>query len=446
MTTILFSMKFFTKYPYLNILGTLIFLSLPFERLLTIEVYGFTLKMSYIFAILFIVVALITFAKKKLTLRAEEIVLGLFILVSFLSAFQAVDPKRTIMISSLFLLMGLIYFFLRRFLPRDSSFYRQIFIFTAFACSIFALWQFFADVYDLPFSFLRDAYTKQNFGFPRVQATFLEPLYFANYLLIALYFNIFELLQNPKNKRILTISLFFIALAFFLTLSRGAFWGFVASALMTVFGTMYFAKSYLRRLMHYLAIILISFVFTLAFVKVFSVGDGLSNYLSQLVKSEKLTSVFLSALSNNNTRVVEVSVIPDNQNELTLEAITNRDYTTKVATQTILKNPLGIGVGNFGLLPEFKDVLATGSYQTVNNLYLEILVENGYIGLILFITFLFIIAVELLKKVMRKDLVSIFYLVTFLALFIQYLTFSTLYIIYIWVFLALFRGETDSVD
>ena len=103
-------------------------------------------------------------------------------------------------------------------------------------------------------------------------------------------------------------------------------------------------------------------------------------------------------------------------------------------------NPIfGTGTGSFGVLT--KDAEDKIGYGTVNNEYLEILSENGLVGLALFLSFLIAYALEYKKRLADTDsktkLMYAGLIIGILAIFLQYNFFSTLYIIYIWVFLAL---------
>lgn len=126
----------------------------------------------------------------------------------------------------------------------------------------------------------------------------------------------------------------------------------------------------------------------------------------------------------------------------------DRIGTYKQAIDLFKKNfILGNGVGSFGIIATPEEKKIQGIYQTVNNEYLEILTETGVIGLFLFLAFLVLYLFEIFKGFRKREFVSQLSIITLffglLTIFIQYNFFSTLYIIYIWVFLALLKGEAN---
>jgi hypothetical protein len=157
-----------------------------------------------------------------------------------------------------------------------------------------------------------------------------------------------------------------------------------------------------------------------------------------------------------------------------------RNATIKIALQNWQKHIFGIGIGAFGSLPEFKETRALGNgRQTVNSLYPEILVEGGIQSLFAFITFIILFLYELIRidhpfshchpreggdpvsahanqlpgsrisslqsgMTKRWNTRSIIFAAIIIAVFIQYLSFSTLYLVYIWVFLGLVAAYADS--
>jgi O-antigen ligase len=102
----------------------------------------------------------------------------------------------------------------------------------------FGIYQFVAGSLgvDPAFTGLRTAYRREIFGFPRVQSTGLEPLYFANYLLLPLAIGV-ATLRASTSKRLFEwqdAALGVAALAFILTMSRGAFIGLGVAAVLAI--------------------------------------------------------------------------------------------------------------------------------------------------------------------------------------------------------------------
>lgn len=427
-------MTFLSKNKFFALLITMFLCALPFERLLTFDVQGYTIKISYLIGLLILAGSVFIFKSIYRSIMSDEIVLLLFNLNNFFSISYAIEKQRALVISLLILFMSLLYFVLKRTLDKKLSFYLNILLVISVAVSIFGLWQFFADQYGLGSSFLREAYTKKYFGFPRIQSTFLEPLYFANFLFIGIYSAIY--LYIVKKNNLYLIALFLLTLVFFLALSRGAFFALVISSIFSLALVIWKFRSKFMQYIVALLVIAASFVFAIAIIFFVSKEEGLSKYLGHAVSGEVLSNNLSYREIFQDSSSAEAETDP--------EVLTSRAYSTKVAFTSVVEHPFGIGAGNFGALSEFKLLRQRGSYQTVNNLYLEVLVESGAIGLILFIFFLCLIIYKIITIAKESYPESFLYLAVFLALLAQYLFFSTLYIIYVWVFLALIMRKSRS--
>lgn len=405
----------------------LLLLVLPFERIFTFEFSGYTLKLAYIFGIVLLLYFLsqVTTKKINISLYKEEIYLLLFVLLAILSTLWSIDWPRSLVVSSMIFFSTLIFYALRRLI--DSDLRQKLFILIitiGFLVSIFALWQFFVDKTSLSqLSYLREEYKSLVFGFPRVQSTFLEPLYLANFLLIPIFLGIYLEISDYAartyqiSKSFLRLFLLITATAFFLTLSRGAFLA-LAISLVLFFGMMLFMRINILKLIKPLLIIILSF--GIAVLSILSVGgaEGLKKYFGHATVNDITTG----------------------------ESVLDRKETISVAISRLYQHPFGVGAGAFGALPEFKSDIALQGYQTVNNLYLEILVEEGFLGLILFVLFLVYYLINLAGQGKNNKLLLIISLSLISALLIQYLFFSTLYIIYIWVVLAMLSPKTAKIS
>ncbi len=394
-------------YPYL--IGLLL-VSLPFERLLTVELSGYTLKFSYLFGILLIAYFFCDLIRRKVkdNVAAEEVLLVFFSVMAFLTLFWTLDFKRSLVISLMFLFMALIFIVLRRLIDDKRSIaLENLLIWLGLAAAIFGLWQFFAGSFDSisHLAFLRPQYTKELFGFPRIQSTFLEPLYFADFLLISIGLLIKRVCLGVHDY----LKLFIIGIAFFLTLSRGGIYALAGGLVLALLVILVKFRKYLAKYLLSILVIVAAALVSLALIYVVSGHRGVGNYFSQAQNT---------SLSSD-------------------EVDNNRLSTTQVAWRTFKNHPFGIGAGAFGALPEYKSNIPARGYQTVNNLYLEVLVEEGIIGLVFLAGFVVLLIIDLIKRIGLGKIENLFYLAILVSFLIQFLTFSTLYIMYIWVFLAL---------
>lgn len=167
-----------------NFLIILLFTTLPFEKALTFDVAGFTLKLPYLTAIMLLAYLgyKTLFRKKKIILNIVDYFLIAFIVNSFLTTFWSIDKPKTVIISTMYLFCASVYFAVKN-LANETLITRikYWFIYLGIATSIFAFWQFFADGFGISqkYTLLSQLYVSGVFGFPRVQSTFFEPGFFA---------------------------------------------------------------------------------------------------------------------------------------------------------------------------------------------------------------------------------------------------------------------------
>ncbi|PIX29911.1 hypothetical protein COZ63_02660 [Candidatus Berkelbacteria bacterium CG_4_8_14_3_um_filter_42_13] len=400
-----------------NVLIVLFFLFLPFERLLTFEFFGLTAKIS--FFLLMILVLFFLAKLPRIKFAPEEKILLLFGAISYLSAFWSIDFKRSLIISTIYLLVFFGFFALRRQInEKNSEIIKLIVIYFGALLCLFALWQYFADLYNLSaYTFLRPEYQKVVFGFPRPQATFLEPLYFANFLLLPTFFTAERLLKDKKIYPFMVINLFLMMLVVVLTLSRGAYFAFAFAAIILAIFIIVRFKEFIRRLWLTVFIVLLGIV-------------------------AGVMLIYLTVPRQNFSLFVTHTGISD---AATGGSTLGRLYTSELALSQSLKYPLGIGAGAFGALPEFDNLYEKGIYQTVGSLYPEILVEEGVLGFLLFAAFIWLLLRHLWKSTASGKPVSstaerlegLIYLAILLAILVQAVSFSSLYILPIWAFFAL---------
>lgn len=398
-----------------NFLITLFLLSLPFERVLTFEVSGSTLKISYILGIILIIANLPIL--KKIKLAVDEYFLLFFVLWAYFSAIWSIDTKRTLIISSLYLFMALFFLVLRR-LQVNFSKVNLIFAWIGIVLSLFAIFQLFGDSAGISQNLtrLRTEYVKGVFLFARIQATFLEPLFFANFMFIPFYLSLYKYI-NDKKVNLYFWSTLLSGMVIFLILSRGAIFALLVS--MLVFSVVIFFRYKKLRVGLYKSLLLTLSSFLLALLLIFAASgsNGIKGYFNQ---------------ANN------LSDIQQDQQLNPKDFQRTRNNTYKTSLEIIKENPFtGIGAGAFGALPQFKSLREQGNYQTVNNEYLEILIEEGIIGFVL-ISFFFVY--YFLHFYKRKDAKKLIFITVIFAWFVQYLTFSNFYLIYFWAFLALAIG------
>ena len=125
-------------------------------------------------------------------------------------------------------------------------------------------------------------------------------------------------------------------------------------------------------------------------------------------------------------------------------SIVERFSTYHKAWELIKRNPwLGVGIGGFG--PEVapgSHVVPKEGWQIVNNEYLELWAETGIFGLLSFLLLVFIIVIRSIKVWLRSNdvfakTVVVGLTIAFLGILAQYMTFSILFIMHIWVLIGI---------
>lgn len=408
--------------------AVLIFL-LPFERIPSLDIFGVTIRASQLVGLGLIVVSvgpIMTFYKTKPHL--PKLLLPTFLFSYFLSTLLATDFKRASMIFVFTVFVALVGSAIAATFTIDglSRLEKYLYISTAIVLAV-GFYQYLGDVFGLPpaVTGLRDIYTKEIFGFPRVQSTALEPLYYGSFLLIPYCILLSKRLQRSiKTPVYETLLMFAIVTQIALSVSRGAIIGVLVSSL--VVGMLMAVKRFtsLKKLSLALLIVVVGFVaaYAMTFVSPKTKANDPDKYTSTK-KAEALVSQATNLASQD-------------------DRARNRVIAIKAAKEYPI---LGIGPGNFNqyAIKEFP-YYATVAPVIVNNEPLEILAEAGIIGFVLFVLFAawtwLLVAMGYVKD-MLKNKQALYWapalLVYCIALVIQYQTFSTLYVMHVWVIIGL---------
>ena len=395
---------------------------LPLERIGSFNFNGINIRFSQILIlIIFFIYLIFSFYKKniKVNLPPSLVFYILFLSFSLLSLINAYDKNRGIMLLLFLFFMVLVPYLSVTLINCKEKLKKVIYIFilSAVIASLFGIFQFLGDFIGLSSSItgISSRYAKEVLGFPRIQSTFIEPLYFANYLLIPLILSYFFLFKkiDPKKNMFFILSFLLFLICIFLTFSKGA----ALSIFIILLGLVLFQlRSILNKNnIKYLLLIIIFII---------SISWGAFNILRSKPDFEK---VYTKAY-----------------NIITGASITERQEAYLIALEAFENNPvLGIGVGGFGPYfsgypihpPDF-------GWSIVNNQYLEVLAENGILGFVSFMIFLisiFYYSIFAYRKTrdifLRNILLALNF--AFLGVLIQYMTFSTLYIMHIWFLIGL---------
>ena len=412
---------FSVRFPFEGLL--VFFFSIPFERIPSISIGGANLRISQALLASTIVAYFIRKLKSRSFILRFSPYLGvylLFILSLLLSFNQMMAISRGIMVFSFILFTSLTMWIIPAMIQTKEQLNSiiKVLFWVTIVISVFGLYQFIGDMIGLPMAFtgLKDVYTKVVFSYPRVQSVMQEPLYLANYLIIPLSLAITLFIRKidvfKTNFYLGFIAL--VGLVFVLTISRGGYIGLAVALLIIVIGN------------------LISLIKphvitgTMVTVMVLAVGLTLAVNFSDLGQKavEETQKHFFNALDSASTL--------------------QRYGTFEQAQEAYAEQPItGIWIGNFGPWPtNYPNQLPESGWPIVNNQILETLAETGIVGLGASRLFLLVLIVRsfgaLFKakdSMLRATMLAL--IAAFSGVLVQYQFFSTLYIMHIWVLIAL---------
>lgn len=393
---------------------------LPFERIGSVDVSGLTIRISQVLAITTVIAWIgrgLIWQRFKLRAYPIIIPIGLFIAINIFSLANSPNFERSVLVLGFIVFTIVVSLMIPNVIRHRAQVERvvSILLISATVVSLFGIFQFLGDYFGLPTSLtgLRPQYTKAILGFPRVQATALEPLYYANYLLIPLGLTLCLWMSRAsqiKNYLLLGIILL-TGLNLFLTVSRG---GYIAFGVMVLFIGLIYYRALLRPRTLLGGIAVVGLVVLLAF-RFLNIGEQWSNF------AEHVTNIFGGA------------------------SYAERVETFSIAETIWWQHPwIGIGPGGFGPYAAYHPLITPSEgYKIVNNEYIELLAETGILGLACFIVMIMILLVRSIKawRAAKQDdylrAVLVALTATLIAVLVQYNTFSILYITHIWFTMGL---------
>jgi O-antigen ligase len=299
------------------------------------------------------------------------------------------------------------------------------------AVCLFGLYQFVGDTLGLPIALtgLKAMYTKAVFGFPRIQSTGLEPLYFANFLIIPIMLTANLILNGLVKSKWYLASIFLYALTLCLTLSRG---GIIASlfGLAIILVSVLFYRHNHKTVLYLIGALVLSGVVAVGMVDM----SGYINHLSNPKTSNNTVQQYIKQSSTLSPTATS--------------ADSDRLANKSLALDMFKSHPItGVGVGNFGNYAHlnYDQYKTDNGSMIVNNEYYEILAETGVLGALSIIgLFLSLFYLSVKKLLTTKDVEVRAWILALLCILlsfaVQYYAFSTLYIMHIWVVVGLMMG------
>jgi len=411
---------FVFKNPLIGLVMVAFFL--PFERIGAYELGATTIRLSQI---LFIIVVAAWLGRKifkgdyKYAKNPLIIPLALFLLINLFSIPNSLNIERSITVFAFLIFTSLLCFVVPNIINNKNSLNKVIIaiFFSYLLVTTFGLFQFLGDMSGLSTELtgLRDLYSKDVLGFTRIQSTAYEPLYFANYLLIpiGLVYAFFLASKGRLSSSWLIVLLGLGMVNLILTVSRGGYLAiFVTVLVISLF--------YLRKVFTIKNLIILGVAGGIVFwVVIRTIGFG-GETLNLEKFTEHVGNAFYGASYDERVDTFDSAII----------AWRERPW-------------LGVGVGGFGpyVAPD-PYYMPEDGWKIVNNEFIEILAENGIIGLLAFIWLLIVLITRSIKAFIKaKDTymkaIVVALLGAFIGILAQYQTFSTLYIMHVWFLIGL---------
>lgn len=419
---------FIFKNPVIGIFFIAFFL--PFERIGAYEFGSFTIRLSQI---LFLIVILAWLGKMIFQRRYEfvknplVIPLVLFLLICLISIPNSLNIERSLNVLIFIVFTALLSVVIPSLIKDKKSIETIVFVllFSCFLVSVFGIYQFLGDMMGLPkeLTGLRELYTKAVLGFPRIQSTAYEPLYFANYLLIplGLAFALFLLRKSKIKSSWLLILLLIGLISFVLTIARGGYLALVIEIL--VIGLFYLKKVFtLKNILIFAVILIVAWWFV---VQALGFGGGLFNLD---VFKEHIGNVFYGPSYQERINTFENAITAWHEQPF-----------------------LGIGIGGFGpYVAPHPYYMPKDGWRIVNNEFIEILAETGVFGAFVFFIIILVLVARSIKAIIKAQdqylkAIMIALLGAFVGVLAQYQTFSTLYIMHVWFLIGLMVSVQNLV-
>jgi O-antigen ligase len=404
---------------------------LPLERIPSLDLSSpihATIRLSQVAGLILVLINLPMLWRKKAQIVSQPwVYLLVFVAISLVSAITSSHHLRSMSVW-VFTTFEIVLAWTIMLVAERNKYktYAWIIIWSAVAVCLFGIYQFFGDLLGLPASLtgLRDLYTSAVYGFPRIQSTGLEPLYFDDFLLIPIA--LLVAMISTRSSRKLWLALIFISTVLLANVSRGATIALVGMALVAI--TWFGVKKAWRSAAIVAGSLIAAGLLAMALV---AVGSHIATNRNANTND---------ALKNFKNHATDIS---------SGESAEGRTITRHLALTATKENSfLGVGPGNFGFYSHEKLPKKFGDNSAiVNNEPLEILSETGVLGLAAFLGFVVSLLWLIWKHWKDLDGTTQWFagglILALIGVAGQYQTFSTLYITHIWVAIGLLVGALN---
>lgn len=382
------------------------------------DTMNFDLSLPLVWLVIFDILACVLIAKNGLLKKIIKNWMW-FLFPGFLtiSVLWSHDILRSLLtVGVLWLLCVAIFAFvvLKEYIT-DEEFWRRflkVFLGVGIVVCIWCAAQCIMDVAGVPrnCTLLCSGCVYRIFGFPHPNGFAAEPQFMGNLLLAPIIVSLYLFVKNRYFSRKVLMVLFFVFVAtLFLTLSRGAIYGFLVSM---VFFTVVYAIKKTWKIMWIWCVVIGAFLCTLNFQGVlaeFSKTDD--TYVSGI--SKVINQLTLGVVDLGGSQIKKEDIVETNENEnvVTYEedgqnnepkaedekaafngyveiSTSSRVGNWQSALRTWKKDPVrmifGAGVGG-ELVSMYENGEIDSSREIINNQYVSLLLEGGIVGVALLV-------------------------------------------------------------
>ena len=382
-----------------------------FERIPSFETALGPIRLYNIVNLILIIVFIRYILQHSPTLNLYKVPPIIYILIAFLgvgafSIFNVVNPNRffAAYIGLIFCCFTTFFLSIAKFdYDKLLKMFSWLFVFQV----VFSLYQFVGDKYlNLPPSLtgIKDLFRSNVFGIPRIHNTYNEPSYYANALFLGIFlflfmaFSKFQLFKSIYIKYfycLITIALFTI---FWLTLAKSA-WLILPIPLVLVFIILFTNVQTVKLKSLFISVIIVVLIgFSYLILNNPKVSENIYNQFIETVDGTSATSVERKAHFD-----AAVSLVPT----YGLTGIGPGQFGT-YARDAIINNlfPYDGNINNpyYELKPDinYRNSINTEK-NIVFNVFLEVLVEYGIVGFLLYIVFILLIIFQAIKRMLISN-------------------------------------------
>ena len=352
---------------------------------------NFELSLTEIFLVLFAVTALPRIWRNRSSVLRNKAVwlVGVFVLWNTLSLAWTQDFLRGLLTTGLLWLLALTFCAVlsNKNLKKLLSALFKLLIISAVVMSVFAWLQVIVGTLSGTSEFLLcSGCVASQFGFARATGFAIEPQFFGNLLLVPILVLCYLKFKKPKSELKLNTLITFLTTTLFLTLSRGAIYAFAIGLLILLI--LHFKQ--LKKVLCTASLVLGGFIIALILQGVLAQINP--NFHETFVGATTKTIHQLSLGIIDLRPPESISMIGETPayNGYIEESTDIRLAFSQVAISTwsssIPNVIIGTGIGSSGVAMNATHPDQSDAKEIVQNEFLEILLELGMIGLVIFIT------------------------------------------------------------